>query len=295
MVAAPPLAASPPSGSQPSGLQPSGLQPSGSPSAGSDAAASNFITLQLNLCNGGTAPCYKDGLVIQEAVMTIQRQKPNLVSLNEICLGDLSLNRSEYSVTLLQAMRELRPSESTYSVFMPALKAGTDEPFKCTNGESYGSALMFHVKPTEDWGVVPAGFVYEDQLPTTTEWRTAACASVYRHFFACTTHLAAGQNAKPVALKQCDAMMGTIIPQLRAEGGVRTTMIPVIVQGDFNLKYDDGDNDVQKCIPSGYTRKGDGDVQHIVASNDAPFVSTNVVGMTYTDHVGFLAELGMLA
>jgi hypothetical protein len=268
-------------------------QPSTDNSATTPLASANFRTLQLNLCNGGTAACYKDNLVIQEAVMTIGRLKPDLVSFNEICLGDLTINRTSDSTTLLQAMRKLWPSDYVYHVFMPALQAGTEDSFKCTNGESFGSALVFHIAPANDWGVAPYGFVYDDQLPTTTEWRTAACASVYYNYLACTTHLAAGNNAKPVAMKQCNAMMNYIIPTVKNDAGVRLTSAPTLIQGDLNLKYDDGDDNVQKCIPQGFTRKGDSDVQHIIISDDASFVDTNLVGMTYTDHVAFVANLKM--
>lgn len=256
--------------------------------------AGNFTTVQMNLCNGkASLACYSDGLAIQEAVMTISRLDPNLVSLNEICLGDLTINRTENSETLLQAMRKVRPSALTYYVFMPALKSNTERPYTCDSGEAFGSALMFHVDPQEDWGVVPYGFSYDAQLSTSGEWRTAACAAVYHHYFACTTHLAAGTDAKPVALKQCQEMMNEIIPTLKSESAGRTTLIPTIVQGDFNLLHEGGEFDIERCVPSGFAREDDRDVQHIIVSNDAPIRETNFVGMSNTDHVALVGYLDM--
>jgi hypothetical protein len=63
---------------------------------------------------------------------------------------------------------------------------------------------------------------------------------------------------------------------------------PTIVGGDFNLEYDRADpQNVQKCVPNGYTRKGDSSVQHIIFSNDLKFKGTFLVPLQYTDHVGF--------
>ena len=45
--------------------------------------------LQLNLCNSGRAGCYT-GRAMARAAEVISAEAPDLVTLNEICAGDLS-------------------------------------------------------------------------------------------------------------------------------------------------------------------------------------------------------------
>jgi hypothetical protein len=61
--------------------------------------------------------------------------------------------------------------------------------------------------------------------------------------------------------------------------------------GDLNLKYGGWPYDAQSCVPSGYFRKGDGDVQHIMATTDFTFSSSKKIAMTYTDHAGWFVAL----
>jgi hypothetical protein len=286
MTVLPPTAGSPAEGS------PAGPGGSAASSGTRPARPANFTTLQMNLCNGGEAGCFTDGLAVREAARIIARVKPDLVSLNEVCLRDIAVNRAKESGTLLQAMGDLHPGHSAYSVFVPAVYPGAEDAYRCLNGDSFGNALVFHA-PAGGGGVVPFGFVYADQLPTDPEWRTAACAAVSHRYVACTSHLAAGYNglnAVPTAMKQCNALMNVVVPAVRKAAGDRASSLPAIVQGDFNLRYENGEYGVQRCLPPGSTRRDDGNVQHVVLAEKAAFAGSGVVAMIHTDHVALVVR-----
>lgn len=48
-----------------------------------------------------------------------------------------------------------------------------------------------------------------------------------------------------------------------------------------------GSPNAQTYVPSGMYRKGDGSVQHFLASNGFAFSSTRVMSLDWTDHPGF--------
>ena len=239
----------------------------------------SFKELQLNLCNSGFAKaCYSNGDSIPEGAELIYVAAPNVVTLNEICSNDIA----ELQASLAQAW----PTDYTYSVFMPALDKSTKALYKCTNGFLYGSAVLGRVAASSWKGVQGYGGRYTAQ-DATKEGRIFACAASTGDHFACTTHLSA--EPESIALAQCKALMFDAVPYLKrlvAASG-RT-----IVGGDLNMEYDTSDvENVQKCGPNGYTRKGDGKLQHVIYSNVLKSPSTKKYGLTYTDHDGFLVSL----
>jgi hypothetical protein len=46
--------------------------------------------------------------------------------------------------------------------------------------------------------------------------------------------------------------------------------------------------DVQDCVPGGWFRKGDGNVQHVMHTDDFTFDFTDKFGMEHTDHPAWL-------
>jgi hypothetical protein len=44
-------------------------------------------------------------------------------------------------------------------------------------------------------------------------------------------------------------------------------------------------------VPAGYFRKGDSDVQHILATTDFAFSSSRKIAMSHTDHDGWFVAL----
>ncbi|MEU0884357.1 hypothetical protein ABZ345_37685 [Lentzea sp. NPDC005914] len=240
-----------------------------------------FWELQLNLCNSGLpgVGCYSHGLSIIEGGDLIYALRPNLVTLNEICADDLP----EY---LMPSLAEAWPEDWVYYVFMPAIARDSGQPIKCSNQQDYGSAVLGRVPAAGYRGVNGWGGRYTTQ-DSSNEQRTFACAYAIGDHLGCATHLSA--KSEPVALAQCRALLFDAVPHIRSVEGVSGK---TVVGGDFNLQYDTSDpENVQNCVPSGHVRKGDGDVQHVVFSNDIAFVSTTKYGLTYTDHDGFLVRL----
>lgn len=237
----------------------------------------SFTQLQLNLCNSGFAACYKNGDSIPEGAELIYFTGPDVVTINEICSNDVA--------DLQASLAEAWPTDYTYSVFMPAVDKSTEAPYKCKNQFFYGNAVMGRVAASTWKGVEAYAGQYMTQ-DSGKEGRIFICASAAGHHFACTTHLSSEQES--IALAQCKALMFEALPyfrQLTAVSG-RT-----IVGGDLNLEYDKSDiENVQNCVPNGYSRKGDGDVQHITYSNDLQSPSTTRYGLRYTDHDGFLIK-----
>lgn len=247
------------------------------------ATSGRFWELQLNLCNSGLpeVSCYAGGLAVFEGGDLIYYLRPNVVTLNEICANDLP----DY---LLPSLGEAWPNDWVYYVFMPAINQNTGTPIKCHNGQDFGNAVLGRVPATSYQGVNGWGGMYTTQ-DSSTEERTFACAYAIGDHLACATHLSS--RSEPVALAQCRALLFDAVPYIRSVEGVSGK---TIVGGDFNLEYDPSDpENAQNCVPPAHTRKGDGDVQHVVFSNDITFTSTQTYGLSYTDHDGFLVRLNM--
>ena len=241
----------------------------------------SFTFLQLNLCNSGFAKCYADGASISEGSELIYATAPNVVTVNEICSNDIT--------ELQNSVAEAWPNDYTYSVFMSAGDKSRNARYRCTNGNLYGSVVIGRVAGSAWKGVKGYGGQYSTQ-DAGNEQRIFACAAATGDHFACTTHLSAKEPS--IALTQCKALMFEVVPYLK---GLSSVSGKTVVGGDLNLKYDKGGAlNVQQCVPNGYTRKGDGDVQHVTFTNDLKSLGVKKYGMSYTDHDGFLVRL-MLA
>lgn len=257
------------------------------------AVPGTFRELQMNLCNSGKATdCYTGGRSIDEAdalmrTLSGSRVPPDLLTVNEICLGDVT-------GPLSTTMAQIWPSDYTYYLFVPALDATTASdpsqmrPITCTDGDSYGSAVIGHV-PAARWAGLDTVYgVYTAQSPV-AEQRAYGCVYVTGNYYGCVTHLT--NLSAPIALSQCKQLMSTVIPAFTSHEGVS---LPTVVGGDLNLKYDTSSaNNVQKCVPAGYYRKGDGSVQHVMATANMTFQRTDTFAMYYTDHNAFMVTMTM--
>lgn len=239
----------------------------------------SFSELQLNLCNSGIARCYQNGTSIPEGGELIYGLGPNLVTVNEICMKDVTTQLQRY-------LAEAWPEDYTYSAFMPAIDKRTSTGYRCKNGDFYGSAVIGRV-PAAQWvGVDVWGGLYTSQ-DGGNEQRTFACANAVGDHFACTTHLSA--RTKAVALEQCKALMFDALPYLQGLGDIQGK---TVVGGDFNLKYNTSiAENVQNCVPERYIRKDDGDVQHVVFSDDYKFRGTQELVLGSTDHPALEVKL----
>lgn len=221
--------------------------------------------LQLNLCNSGFADCYKGGAAIDEAVSRIEALDPHVVTLNEICDGDLSRLRGAVGT-------------GSASYFVAAREHDTGADVRCKNGQRYGNAVI--TSTGSNIGTVSGRY---DAQPPGKEHRAYVCVRT-DGYIACATHLS---TVRPTAFEQCKEMMNA---QLERFGVDR----PVVVAGDLNLHHEpwpwEGP-EVQDCVPPGYYRKGDADVQHVMASDDLGFIDSDVIGMDKTDHDALLVRL----
>ncbi len=228
-----------------------------------------FWVLQLNLCNSGIAKCFQGGAAVPEGAGVITSTAPDVVTLNEVCAPDVA--------QLATTLAGVYSSSTVVWAFKAARNRGTGGPFKCKNGTDYGVGVVAHVPGTFNGAQTFSG-IYANQDPGSSEERAWLCINAVGNFYACTTHLAAGNG--PVALAQCKDLTNNLIPAVRAAGG---GYAPTAIGGDFNLKFR-GSPDVQSCVPGGYYRKGDGDVQHIFATTDLAFSSSRKINMSRTDH-----------
>lgn len=238
-----------------------------------------FHTLQLNLCNSGFASCYtryNNGRSVGEAYNVILSRRPDLVTLNEVC-------RADVMTSLYPAMAANFPGSQTFWAFRPAgNRAGNGQPYLCKNGDQYGIGILGHVRAADWAGVTVFSGLYPDQDTSSNEMRAWLCAAAINNYYACTTHLV--HTSGTIAMRQCKRLMDVEIPAMRTAVGAS---LPVVVAGDLNLRYG-GFPNVQNCVPPGYYRKGDGDVQHFMTTTDMRFGFGQKVALNYTDHDGWL-------
>jgi hypothetical protein len=223
-------------------------------------AATTIKVLQLNICHSGHAGCYTGAEpVMAKAVSVIGSTKPQVLSVNESCEGDVTRLRTAMG--------------ASQAVFVAAqTRAGA--PVTCTNGQRYGNILI--VVSTLA-GATPITGRYTAQ-DSGNEMRVWACLPAGA-LSACTTHLSASTGS--VALAQCKELLA------RAKG----LPGPTVVSGDMNLRYQ-GNPNVQDCNPAGFYRKGDGDLQHVFASTNLTFVTGTKISMSgTTDHPGWLVTV----
>ncbi|MGB3444852.1 MAG: endonuclease/exonuclease/phosphatase family protein [Actinophytocola sp.] len=227
------------------------------------SAATTVKVLQLNICHSGAAGCYTGEAVMTKAVAVISSTRPQVLSVNEACSGDVERLRAAMGAALTRFAAAQRPDGS---------------PVTCSNGQQYGNAIMVAEALAGGAGV-SGRYTAQDG---SSELRVWACLPAGA-LSACTTHLSARSGT--TALAQCRELM-TRAAGYTAEG-------PVVVSGDLNLRYQ-GNPDAQDCNRSGFYRKGDGSVQHVFASTNLTFVSTSKIDMAgTTDHPGLLVTVTM--
>lgn len=235
------------------------------PSAAATSTGTTITVLQLNICHGGMAGCYRGDAVMVKAAEVIRASRPQVLSVNEACSGDID---------------RLRPAMGpARALFAPARNLdGT--PVMCRDSdEQYGNIIMVAAKYTgtaEESGTYAAQYTAADGIGELRAW---ACLPAGQ-LSACTTHLSS-DNA-PTALAQCQDLLK------RAVGYPR----PTIVAGDFNLRDQSASPSIRDCGAGGFGRQGDDSVQHVFASPDLSSVSTTKINMMgTTDHVGWRVTL----
>jgi hypothetical protein len=237
--------------------------PSTAGCTGTTSTGTTITVLQLNICHGGMAGCYRGDAALTKAAEVIRSSKPQVLSVNEACSGDID---------------RLRPAMGPARALFVAARNLDGTPTLCRDGDQYGNIIMVADKfagTTEETGTYAAQYRAEDGHLELRSWACLPAAELS----ACTTHLSSDND--PTALAQCQDLMN------RAAGYPR----PVIVAGDFNLN-DQGSPSMRDCDPTGFSRRGDGSVQHLYASDNLTFTKVTKIDMTgTTDHPGLLATL----
>lgn len=240
-----------------------GAASNGTASNGTARPEATITVLQLNICHGGMAGCYRGDAVLAKAAEVIRSSKPLVLSVNEACAGDID---------------RLRPAMGSARALFVAARNLDGTPTLCGDGDQYGNIIMVASRiagTTEETGTYTAQYRAADGHLELRSWACLPAAELS----ACTTHLSS--DHAPTALAQCQDIMR------RAAGYPR----PTIIAGDFNLK-DQGSPSMRDCDPPGFSRRGDGGVQYLYASDDLTFATTTPIDMTgTTDHPGLLATL----
>ena len=232
--------------------------------------------LQFNLCNSGIASCYT-GKSVAAAADVIRAERPDIVTLNEICQNDLP--------PLERAMAETKRGAVVASAFKAALDRPTDSAYRCRYGQPYGIGLVARLRSTQ--GYRTFGDVYPMQDPGDPEERVWLCVHAVADFYACTTHLAS--TSATLALAQCDYLLRTAIPAMRTQGGPD----PLLLGADLNLTPG-GSPNAQSCLTPGYRHAGDGALQYVVATPDFTVRGRKTINMHgTTDHSGLLVDLSV--
>jgi hypothetical protein len=229
------------------------------------AVPTDVREIQFNLCNSGHAECFTHERSPAEAAGVIDRYRPTVVTLNEICSRDI-LDPTAPIPTAMSG------AGTVTAAFTPALNSITHEPYRCVNGDEYGIGLLVRGPGP---ATASARFLYRTQFADTHEHRAAVCLTVGGADF-CTTHLES--DDRTVAAAQCAELMDTDVPAFRGPTSPAT-----VVAGDLNL--------ATACTPPGWTARGDQGVQHVLWTGGFRLVSTTIVAMHETDHPALLVDL----
>jgi hypothetical protein len=220
------------------------------------AAAPTFTVLQLNLCDSGQAACYAGGAAVPEAAGVIRDTRPDVVTLNEICRRDLA------------ALAPSMPG-TAYTAFQSVYDPAGGGPYHCVNGDDFGIGVIARVEPGATPGV--RGGRHPIQIARPDELRSWACVALPGRQV-CVTHLVDGHP--DTALAQCRWLLDRVAA-------------PAVVAGDLNLT----ERGVAGCVPAGWSSRGDGGVQWVLASPDAVPSGTRRIPLRHTDHSGLLVTL----
>jgi hypothetical protein len=232
--------------------------------------------LQMNLCNSGRAACYSGGRSVSMAVALIHQDRPEMVTLNEVCRDDVRV--------LKQAMSATFPAAAVASAFASARDRRTQAPVRCQNGQQFGDGVLVVVS-SPVVGFRRFSGVYPAQDPQDPEERVWVCIDLAARFSACTTHTA--NTNRTIALDQCRYLLNSAVPRFSRRGGGG----PIILGADLNLAAR-GSPSPQSCLPSGYQRTDDDALQDVVVSPGVGERSHSTIDMRgTTDHPGLLVEV----
>jgi endonuclease/exonuclease/phosphatase family metal-dependent hydrolase len=225
---------------------------------------STYTVMQMNLCLSGYARCY--GKVaypagVEEAVARIRAARPDAVTLNETCRGDVAriARRTGY---------HLRFSTVTVS----------GEPLRCVRPGGrglFGDAVLTKA-------AVESAESRDFEAQAGIEWRRWLCVTTRAGVDVCTAHLAAETSVN-------DAQCAELTALLERRAAIRT----VIFGGDVNRS--------RACAPESAWTRTDGSadqapgLQGVYGDGALRSPSAQVMPATHTDHDVLLVHARLTA
>lgn len=239
------------------------------------ARGPTFGVLQFNLCDSGIAPCYT-GRSVAAAAAIIRNERPDVVTLNEVCRRDLA--------ELKQTMSEIHHGVVVASAFAAAGDRPAHGAYHCLNGEPYGIGVIAALESSNsDYDTFNGRYPVQDVADP--EERVWVCIHSTGEFYACTTHTAS--TSAKIALAQCRFLTQGALPAVLRRRGDD----PIVLGADLNLPPS-GATSAQSCIGDRYQRADDGSRQDIVWSPQLTVTGREILDMHgTTDHPGLLVEL----
>jgi endonuclease/exonuclease/phosphatase family metal-dependent hydrolase len=221
------------------------------------APGSMYTVMQMNLCLSGLAGCYAKAAypaVVEEAVARIREARPDAVTLNETCRGDVAriARRTGY---------HLRFSRVIYG----------GERLRCVR--PHGRGLFGDAVLTE--AAIARTDNGDFKAQAGPERRRWVCATTRLDVDVCTAHL---NTRSAVEVAGNDAQCVELAALLARRSSAR----PVIFGGDVNRR--------DSCAPDGLWTRTDSSaeqapgLQHVYGSGALRSPSAEVVPAEHTDH-----------
>jgi endonuclease/exonuclease/phosphatase family metal-dependent hydrolase len=229
----------------------------GAAAAASPSAGSTYTLMQMNLCLSGLAGCY--GKVdypagVDEAVTRIGEARPDAVTFNEACSGDVALiaRRTRYHARFSRVIYGGKP--------LPCIRPGGRGLF--------GDAVLTKAS-------IQSAESHPFEAQAGPERRQWLCVSTRVGVEVCTAHLASREAVEVAANEpQCAELRALLVRRVAARA--------VIFGGDVNRH--------SSCAPLGFwtrtdrSARQDPGLQQVYGSGTLRAPAARIVPATHTDH-----------
>ena len=235
----------------------SGASGTAATAAARPSPGSVYTLMQMNLCLSGYGGCFarvKYPAVVREAITRIRQARPDAVTFNEACSGDVALiaQRTGYHLRFSQVIYNGKP--------LPCIRPG--------GRGFFGDAVLSKASILS-----AASQPFEAQAGP--ERRVWLCASTRVGVDVCTAHLASHDPGEAAANELQCAELGAILVR-------RAAARAVIFGGDVNRR--------RSCAPHGFWTRTDGSAhqnpgsQQVYGTGAFRSPSARVVPAIHTDH-----------
>jgi endonuclease/exonuclease/phosphatase family metal-dependent hydrolase len=232
------------------------------------SAGSTYTLMQMNLCLSGLAGCYRKVAYpagVQDAVARIREARPDAVTFNEACSGDVALiaRRTGY-----------------HSRFSKVIYYGKPLPCMTPGGRGlFGDAVLTRAQ-------IQSAEARPFEAQAGPEQRQWLCVSTRFGVDVCTAHLASHEPIEAAANNPQCAELGALLAR---RAGARA----VIFGGDVNRH--------RSCAPLGFWTRTDRSahqdpgLQQVYGTAALRAPRARVVAATHTDHDVLLVRVSLSA